>query len=110
MATPCLNDGGKVVDMTRLDRVMSYDDATGIVEVEGRTCCWRFGPACLATKGGCLRSLPGTGFATIGGCIAMDVHGKNHHEAGSFGEHVLEITLIQNGKTRKVTTQRHRVV
>ena len=98
----CLNDGGKVVDMTRLDRVMSYDDATGIVEVEAGLAVGDLARL-FGNKGWLPAVMPGTGFATIGGCIAMDVHGKNHHEAGSFGEHVLEITLIQNGKTRKVT-------
>jgi decaprenylphospho-beta-D-ribofuranose 2-oxidase len=50
--------------------------------------------------------MPGTGFATVGGCIANDVHGKNHHVVGSFGQHVTEITLFQGDKTRKVTPDR----
>lgn len=57
----------------------------------------------FAPKGWLPPVMPGTGFATLGGCIAMDVHGKNHHGAGSFGQHVTAITLLQGDKRRKIT-------
>jgi decaprenylphospho-beta-D-ribofuranose 2-oxidase len=96
-----LNDGGRVVDMTRLDRILSFDAATGIVEVEAGLPIGTLARI-FAPKGWLPAVMPGTGFATVGGCIAMDVHGKNHHVAGSFGQHVTEVTLNQNGKSRRV--------
>ncbi|WP_417248210.1 FAD-binding oxidoreductase [Celeribacter sp.] len=97
-----LNSDGRAYDMTRLDRVLSFDEATGVVEVEAGMPIGDLGRA-FAAKGWIPPVMPGTGFATVGGCIANDVHGKNHHVAGSFGQHVTEITLIQNGKPRKIT-------
>ena len=97
-----LNNGGKAVDMTRLDRVLGFDAETGVVEVEAGLPIGDLGRA-FAGKGWIPPVMPGTGFATVGGCIANDVHGKNHHVAGSFGQHVTEITLIQGDKTRKIT-------
>lgn len=97
-----LNDAGKAYDMTRLDRVIAFDPATGIVEVEAGLPIGDLGRA-FAAKGWIPPVMPGTGFATVGGCIANDVHGKNHHTAGTFGQHVVEITLLQGDKSRKIT-------
>ncbi len=88
-----LNNGGRAVDMTRLDRMLALDEDTGILTVEGGA---RIGEinARLAPRGWLVPVMPGTGFATVGGAIAMDVHGKNHHHAGSFGQHVTDIHLL----------------
>ena len=87
-----LNDGGRSVDMTRLDRVVAFDEDTGLLTVEGGA---RIGQlnAHLAPRGWLMPVMPGTGFATIGGAVAMDVHGKNHHQSGSFGQHVSRLRL-----------------
>ena len=93
-----LNDGGRMIDMTKLDRMISFDPETGVLHVEAGA---RIGEiaALLAPRGWMPAVMPGTGFATIGGCIAQDVHGKNHHHMGSFGQHLISITLAQRGKT-----------
>jgi decaprenylphospho-beta-D-ribofuranose 2-oxidase len=89
----CLNHGGRAVTMTRLDRLLSFDPETGEVEVEAGL---RLGELArlFAPRGWLPPVMPGTGFATVGGAIAMDVHGKNHHGAGSFGQHVTALTLL----------------
>ncbi|WP_444463238.1 FAD-binding protein [Rhodobacter capsulatus] len=91
-----LNHGGRAIDMSGLDRLLAFDAETGILELEAGV---RIGEvaAAFAPRGFLPAVMPGTGFATVGGCIAQDVHGKNHHHAGSFGAHVAEITLWQGG-------------
>ena len=89
----CLNDGGRMIDMTRMDRVLDFDPETGVLHVEAGA---QIGELLniFAPKGWLPPVMPGTGFATIGGGIAMDVHGKNHHGAGTLGCHVLDLTLM----------------
>ncbi len=98
-----LNDGGRVIDMTRLDRMLDFDPATGILTVEAGA---RIGEiaAAFGPRGWLPAVMPGTGFATVGGCIAQDVHGKNHHGAGSFGQHVASVTLVGRGGARVEAT------
>ena len=100
-----LNSGGRVIDMTRLDRMLSFDPATGILDAEAGA---RIGEiaAAFAPRGWLPPVMPGTGFATIGGCIAQDVHGKNHHGAGSFCQHVTSITLRQGARAVTVTPEK----
>jgi decaprenylphospho-beta-D-ribofuranose 2-oxidase len=97
-----LNGGGRAVDMTRLDRVLGLDEENGILSVEGGA---RLGEinAHLVSRGWLLPVMPGTGFATVGGAVAMDVHGKNHHHAGSFGQHVASMRIL-TPKGEKIAT------
>lgn len=92
-----LNSGGRAIDMTRLDRLLDFDAETGLLHVEAGARIGEIAEA-FAPRGWLPAVMPGTGFATVGGCIAQDVHGKNHHHAGSFGAHVTEITLSQHGR------------
>lgn len=98
----CLNSGGDAIDMTRLDRVQSFDPESGLVEVEAGLQISQlmkvFAPSHWLPP-----VMPGTGFATVGGAIAMDVHGKNHHGAGSFGCHVESVTLMTPEGRKRIT-------
>ena len=89
----CLNDGGRAADMGRMDRMLGFDAETGLLRVEAGA---RIGEinAIMAPRGWLVPVMPGTGFATVGGAIGNDVHGKNHHGAGSFGEHVTAMTIV----------------
>ncbi|MDP3860918.1 MAG: FAD-binding oxidoreductase [Phaeovulum sp.] len=95
------NGEGRAIDMTRLDRLLAFDPASGLLEAEAGV---RIGDlaALFAPRGWLPAVMPGTGFATIGGCIAQDVHGKNHHNAGSFAQHVTRLTLLQHGELVEV--------
>ncbi len=97
-----LNDGGKAIDMTQLDQIIAFDRETGLLTVQSGITLGELARV-FAPQGWLPAVMPGTGFATVGGAIAMDVHGKNHHHVGSFCQHVTEITLIQDSATRKIT-------
>jgi decaprenylphospho-beta-D-ribofuranose 2-oxidase len=102
----CLNSGGDTIDMTRLDRILSFDEQTGVIEVEAGATLGTLAEM-FAPRGWLPAVMPGTGFATVGGCIANDAHGKNHHNAGTFGQHVISITLMQDGKSRSVSAAKN---
>jgi decaprenylphospho-beta-D-ribofuranose 2-oxidase len=88
-----LNDGGATVLMTRLDRVLAFDPDTGDIAVEPGI-SFRDLMDTFLPRGFLVPVTPGTAFATIGGAVANDVHGKNHDRAGSFGDHVQWIDLL----------------
>lgn len=87
------NTGGLTVDMTRIDRIHSIDDATAIVDVDAGVSLDALMQAALPF-GLWVPVLPGTRQVTVGGAIAHDIHGKNHHSQGSFGNHVVEMSLL----------------
>jgi decaprenylphospho-beta-D-ribofuranose 2-oxidase len=99
------NAGGTVLDMTALDRIRSTDFDTGVVDVEAGVSLetlMRIG----LPQGWFVPVTPGTRFVTVGGAIAADVHGKNHHADGSFAQHVERIELLDgNGELRVVTPE-----
>jgi len=97
-----LNNAHSVIDMTRIDRIVSFDRDAGLLTVEAGITLGEL-VRVLPPQGWLPTVLPGTGFATVGGAIAMDVHGKNHHHTGSFCEHLTSITLIQGDTTLAIT-------
>lgn len=101
----CLNDGGLAINMARLDRMLAFDAETGRITVEAGVQIGDLARA-LAPRGWLPAVMPGTGFATVGGAIANDVHGKNHHHAGSFGQHVQKITLYTPKGEKTATPSR----
>lgn len=101
-----LNSGGRAIDMTRLDRLIAFDDETGVLRAEAGITIGDIARI-FAPKGWIPTVMPGTGFATLGGCIANDIHGKSHHCDGSFGAHVISIDLMGNtGRVRRITADK----
>ena len=93
----------QAIDMTRLDRFISFDKATGLLDAEAGVTITDILNT-FAPIGFMPAVMPGTGYATLGGCIANDVHGKNHHLVGSFGQHVESILLMgADGKTQRIS-------
>jgi FAD/FMN-containing dehydrogenase len=77
----------------RLDRLLAFDAETGVLVAESGVSLARMIEV-LLPRGFFPPVVPGTKFVTFGGAIAADVHGKNHHVAGSFGNHVLWLDLL----------------
>jgi decaprenylphospho-beta-D-ribofuranose 2-oxidase len=85
-------NGGTTVDMREFDRILSYDDDTGCVEVEaGITLCALYNFLILRNR--YLAVQPGYGKISVGGCIAVDTHGKNPAKDGTFSAQVLGLRL-----------------
>jgi len=88
-----LNEGGIVLDLRALNRILSFDASTVIVELEpGVTIedLWR----ATLPSGFWPPVVPGTMAPTLAGCLAMNIHGKNNFRAGPLGDHVLDFDLL----------------
>lgn len=90
---PAQNGGGLVVDMQPLNVIHSIDPDTALVDVDAGVTLDQLMRAALPF-GLWVPVLPGTRQVTIGGAIGPDIHGKNHHSAGSFGDHVRSMELL----------------
>src|SRR5215468_333728 len=97
--------GGTVISTARLNRIISLDPDTGIVIAQAGVSLEDLMVAGLP-HGWFVPVSPGTRQVSVAGAIAADVHGKNHHVAGSFASHVTELDLITpGGELRTVTPQ-----
>ncbi len=90
---PAQNGGGLVVDMQALNKIHSIDPDSGIVDVDAGVNLDQLMRAAIP-YGLWVPVLPGTRQVTIGGAIGPDIHGKNHHAEGSFGDHVVSMELL----------------
>jgi FAD/FMN-containing dehydrogenase len=88
-----LNENGRVLLTERINRLLDFDMEQGVLHAEaGVTLADLL--EIIVPHGWFLPVTPGTKFVSLGGCVAADVHGKNHHRDGSFGKHVLGLELI----------------
>lgn len=94
----CLNDGGGLVMTRRLDRCLSFDQKTGLLRAEAGMTIEALNRLTMP-RNWFVAVTPGTRFVTLGGAVANDVHGKNHHLAGSFGHHLRRIGLRRSDGT-----------
>jgi len=82
----------RTIGLTACDRIQSFDPASGLISVEAGVSLADLIEAFLP-RGFFPAVVPGTRFVTVGGAIAADIHGKNHHCDGGFGDHVECLTL-----------------
>lgn len=86
---------GRAIRMTEYNDVISFDQTTGILRCQAGITLQAL-IAYAAPLGWLPPVLPGTQFVTIGGAIANDIHGKNHHRNGSFGTHVTHLKIARS--------------
>jgi FAD/FMN-containing dehydrogenase len=96
-----LNPGGALLLGRQLDRFIAFDPATGLITCEAGVLLSEI-LRLAVPQGWFLPVTPGTQFVTVGGAIANDVHGKNHHLVGSFGNHVTQFELLRSDGTRRL--------
>jgi FAD/FMN-containing dehydrogenase len=97
----CLNVGGALLSARSLDRFIRFDRDTGVLACESGVLLAEI--LALAVPYGWFPPVvPGTSQITVGGAIANDVHGKNHHRAGTFGCHVHKFELLRSNGERLI--------
>ena len=94
----CLNPGGQLLVTTGLNNFLAFDEGSGVLTVEAGVTLGEI-QRTFAPRGWMLSVTPGTQFVTVGGAIGNDVHGKNHHARGTFGDNTLSFTLVRSDGT-----------
>ncbi len=93
--------GENIFSTKRLNKFISFDRLNGVIECESGVLLSEILEV-VVPQGYFLFVTPGTKFITVGGAIASDVHGKNHHAEGCFSEYVIEFDLLnENGEVLK---------
>jgi FAD/FMN-containing dehydrogenase len=95
----CLNPGGALLRMRALDRFIEFDRDRGVLRCEAGVTLAEV-LELIVPCGWFIPVSPGTRFVTVGGALANDVHGKNHHCAGTFGRHVRRFELLRSDDRR----------
>ncbi len=91
----CLNENGVLIDTSHLDKIIKYDPENGIFRCQAGMSLAAILDF-IVPRGWFLPVTPGTKFISVAGAVANDVHGKNHHVAGTFGGHVTQFELIRS--------------
>ena len=97
----CQNHQGQVISSSQLKNFISFDEQTGVLRCEAGVTLAEIIQVALP-KGWFLQVTPGTKYVTVAGAIANDVHGKNHHSVGSFGNHLRQFELLRSDGTRLI--------
>ena len=95
----CLNNDGMLLETRSLDHFIEFDQTSGVLRVEAGVLLADI-LELVVSHGWFLPVTPGTRFVTVAGAVANDVHGKNHHRAGTFGCHVRSLELLRSDGSR----------
>jgi len=103
-----LNGDGLVLLTERVNRLLKFDSERGVLHAESGVTLAEL-MRCLVPQGWFPRVTPGTQYASLGGCVAADVHGKNHHREGAFSQGVKELVLLTaDGKRLRCSPKRNK--
>jgi len=95
----CLNDGGTILSTKSMARFLAFDQENGVIRCDAGVCLKEL-LEFIIPYGWFVQVTPGTKYVTIGGMIANDVHGKNHHRVGTFGCHLHCFELLRSDGSR----------
>jgi len=90
---------GLVMLSERLNRAVCFDEKSGLLQAEAGITIADLLDA-FVSKGWFPSVVPGTKFVSVGGCVAADIHGKNHHRAGTFGQYINELEIVSADRAR----------
>ncbi len=99
----CLNDSNTLISTKQLNHFIRFDREAGILCIESGVTLDRVLDV-IVPEGWFVPVTPGTRFVTLGGMLANDVHGKNHHNAGTIGCHITQFELYRSNGERHVCT------
>ncbi|MFK0272426.1 FAD-binding protein [Ensifer sp. NPDC090286] len=99
----CHNDRGTLIESNLYGRILAFDPGTGMMTCEAGVTLRQVLERAIEHRF-FLPVTPGTAFVTVGGAVANDVHGKNHHARGTFGNHVTRFTLLRSTGERLTCT------
>ena len=102
----CLNENGILLDTKKLNRFISFDLQRGVIRCEAGITFAEI-LQIIVPNNWFLPVVPGTQFISLGGAIANDIHGKNHHHAGTFGRYVKCFELLKSDGTRLFCSPEH---
>ena len=97
----CLNDSNVLLSTEKLTHFIELNPETGVLKVEAGITLKEVLDH-IVPRGWFLPVVPGTQYVTIGGAIANDIHGKNHHVGGTLGCHVKSLELLRSDGTRRI--------
>lgn len=100
----CLAASNQVIAMRNLSRFIGVNWQEGIIRAEAGITLGELLEV-IIPHGWFLAVTPGTQFVTLGGAVANDVHGKNHHKRGTFGNHVLQFGLLRQGESEIICSK-----
>jgi FAD/FMN-containing dehydrogenase len=101
----CLLEDGTLLGARGMDHLLHFDPLTGILRCEAGVTLAEILDFAVPL-GFFLPVSPGTKFVTVGGAIANDIHGKNHHVGGTFGCHVIQFELVRSDGARILCSNR----
>src|SRR6202789_948407 len=99
----CLLKDGNLLLTTAMNRLIDFDSETGLLTAEAGVTLAQILEFAVP-RGFFLPVSPGTKYVTLGGAIANDIHGKNHHVAGTFGCHITQFELVRSDGSRRLCT------
>ena len=100
----CQNNGGILLDTSNMKKFIAFDIERATITVESGITLKEVLDF-IVPHGYFFHSTPGTKLITVGGAIANDVHGKNHHKTGTFGTHVVRFELLRSDGSRTICSK-----